>query len=131
MKYFNGLTHETRSYFLVGLGLISTWPLSPSPNHLLYSIKQWGPTFEVTFDLKIHRWPQPDENGQILQLIERDHGQRAQGLWTAKEEGKVIVSFESVQQQISYTFQLGERYNVIISKKKEKVTFLKKMTFFI
>ena len=112
-------------YLVIGLGLVGVQPIKPSEENIRHTFKSWGPAYEVTLDLKINKWSYPDEYGQILQFTEGgsccNPGQRVPGLWTAKDQRQILVSFDSVR-LIPYSMQIGKWYNIIISKKKEKVS---------
>ena len=107
-----------------GLGLVGVEPIKPSWENIKHIFKSWGPAYEVTLDLKINKWSYPDNYGQILQFTEGggccNLGQRVPGLWTAKGQRQILVSFDTVR-LIPFTLEIGKWYNIYISKKREKV----------
>ena len=81
----------------------------------------------MTVDIKINAWSYPDGFGSIFQFTTGGSccslGQRVPGIWTAKDEEKILVSWDT-SRVIPYDITLGKWYNLVISKRTEEDAWL-------
>ena len=119
--------------YSLGKRLIGYKPISLSARLKPQILRNWGQEFNVTLDLKISGLLPA---GQILQFSSNKEsfmeqcneieGQGVPELWILTDRKKrflTTIYYNTFSYSFAYNFQLNTWYNIMLSKKKERVRF--------